>query len=96
MNNRIKIFLKNVENLKLYFNFDIKENAKIIDYKIIVINNKRYIQFGQEVKMKNLSDEIIKYIEENKTKHDIDYFDTIESIKELIKEIENDYNNLEG
>ena len=44
--------------------------------------------------MKNLSDEIIKYIEENKTKYNIDYTDTIESIKELINEIENDYENL--
>lgn len=45
--------------------------------------------------MNKLSDEIIKYIEENKTKNGIEYTDTIESIKELIKEIENDYENLE-
>lgn len=41
--------------------------------------------------MKELNDIIIKYIEDNKVKHNIDYEDTINAIKQLIDEIEEEY-----
>ena len=46
------------------------------------------------MEIKDINNILIDYIEQNKTKYNIDYSDTIESIKELIKEIENDYENL--
>lgn len=47
------------------------------------------------MEIKDIKNKLVDYIENNKTKYNIDYADTIESIKELIKEIENDYENLE-
>lgn len=44
--------------------------------------------------MKNISDIIIEYIENNKRKNNIEYLDTIEYLKELLKELENDYKEL--
>lgn len=41
--------------------------------------------------MVELNNILVKYIENNKCKHDIDYEDSIDTLKELIKEIENGY-----
>lgn len=46
--------------------------------------------------MKNLTDIIIEFIENNKAKYNISYKNSIESIKELIEEIEQEYEELEG
>lgn len=42
----------------------------------------------------DLNDVLVKYIEDNKIKHDIDYTETINCIKELIMEIEQEYNGI--
>jgi len=46
--------------------------------------------------MNELINEIYKVIEDNKIKYNIDYIDSIETLKELIKEIENEYKELEN
>lgn len=43
------------------------------------------------MKNENLYDILVDYIENNKANFNIDYEDTIESIKELIEEIEKEY-----
>lgn len=43
----------------------------------------------------DLNDALVKYIEDNKIKHDIDYIETINCIKELIMEIEQEYKGLD-
>lgn len=44
---------------------------------------------------KNMYDIIVDYIENDKVKHNIDYKDTIKYLKELIKQIEEEYKNIE-
>jgi hypothetical protein len=44
---------------------------------------------------KNMYDIIIDYIENDKVKYNIDYKDTIKYLKELIKQIEEEYKNIE-
>ena len=44
---------------------------------------------------KNMYDIIVDYIENNKVKYNIDYKETIEYLKELIEEIEKEYENIE-
>ncbi len=43
----------------------------------------------------NIYDILVKYIEENKSKYNIDYFETIDVIKEYIETIEKEYKELE-
>ena len=43
-----------------------------------------------------LYDILVDFIENNKTKYDIDYESSIENLKELLEEIEQDYKNIEG
>ena len=43
----------------------------------------------------DLNNILVKYIEDNKVKNDIDYMDSIESLEELLKEIKKDYKELE-
>ena len=43
-----------------------------------------------------LYDILVDFIENNKTKYDIDYKSSIENLKELLEEIEQDYENIEG
>lgn len=43
----------------------------------------------------SLGDMIIDYIENNKVKYKIDYKDSINTLKYVIKEIEKDYEKLE-
>lgn len=39
---------------------------------------------------------LVDYIEENKRLYNIDYTSSIENLKELLEEIEQDYKDLEG
>lgn len=43
----------------------------------------------------SLYDLMIQHIEDNKVKHNIDYEDSIEYLKELIDTIENEYKEME-
>ncbi len=43
----------------------------------------------------DLNNILVKYIEDNKVKNDIDYMDSIESLEEFLKEIKKDYKELE-
>ena len=42
----------------------------------------------------SLYDLMIQHIEDNKVKHDIDYKDSIEYLKELVDTIENEYKEM--
>ena len=44
----------------------------------------------------NLYDILVDFIENNKIMYDIDYKSSIENLKELLEEIEQDYKNIEG
>lgn len=44
---------------------------------------------------KNMYDIIVDYIENDKVKYNIDYKETINYLKELIKAIEKEYENIE-
>ena len=44
----------------------------------------------------NLYKILIDYIENNKEKNNIDYFETIEHLKELINEIKKEYEEIGG
>lgn len=44
----------------------------------------------------NLYDILVDFIENNKSMYDIDYKSSIENLKELLEEIEQDYKNIEG
>lgn len=44
----------------------------------------------------NLYNILVDYIEENKRLYNIDYKGSIENLKELLEEIEQDYNDIEG
>ena len=39
---------------------------------------------------------LVEYIEQNKTNNNIEYQETIDCLKDLVKDIEKDYKNLEG
>ena len=43
----------------------------------------------------SLYDLMIKHIEDNKVKHNIDYEESIEYLKELVETIENEYKEME-
>lgn len=45
--------------------------------------------------MNNLSNILIDFIETNKVKYGIDYKASIENLKELLEEIEQEYENIE-
>jgi hypothetical protein len=47
------------------------------------------------VTFNDLNSILVKYIEDNKVKNDIDYMESIESLEELLKEIKKDYKELE-
>lgn len=42
-----------------------------------------------------LNNILVEYIEQNKVKYNIDYLQTIESLKELINELKKEYQNIE-
>lgn len=42
----------------------------------------------------DLNDILVKFIETNKVKFDIEYADSLETLKELLNEIEEDYKSL--
>ena len=44
--------------------------------------------------MSDLNDILVKFIETNKVKFDIEYKDSLETLKELLDEIERDYKSL--
>jgi hypothetical protein len=44
--------------------------------------------------MNKLNNIIVNYIENNKTQYNIEYFDTIETLYELLEEIKDDYEGL--
>lgn len=46
------------------------------------------------VRISDIHDYIISYIETNKEFYKIDFVDSIESIKELLEEIEKEYENI--